>query len=125
MALMPTVRQSLTLVVFAALSLDVLVAAQGSTDERMIREARARSNAAIAAHDVAAIAREWMDDIHVLASTSNQTAGRDANQGRFATQFANRPDTVYVRSPHAIDIRLRRKRCSTSRARSSPVWYVR
>ena len=104
MALMPTARLLGVAVVCAALVYEGLVVAQGASDERMIREARARSNAAIAAHDVAAIAREWMDDVHVLSSTSTQTAGSDANQRRFAAQFANRPDTVYVRTPQAVDI---------------------
>jgi ketosteroid isomerase-like protein len=88
----------------AALTLDVLVVAQGSTDERLIRAARARSNAAIAARDVPAIAREWANDIHVLSSSSNQAAGREANARRFTTQFASRPDTVYVRTPRTIDV---------------------
>jgi uncharacterized protein (TIGR02246 family) len=74
------------------------------TDEDMIRAARARSNAAIAAHDPAAIARVWMEDVHVVSSTSTQTAGRDANRQRMAQQFANRPDTVYVRRPTTIDV---------------------
>jgi uncharacterized protein (TIGR02246 family) len=74
------------------------------SDEDVIRAARARSNAAIAAHDPAAIARLWMEDVHVVSSTSTQTAGRDANRQRMAQQFANRPDTVYIRTPTAIDV---------------------
>jgi ketosteroid isomerase-like protein len=74
------------------------------TDEDMIRAARSRSNAAIAAHDPAAIARVWMEDVHVVSSTSAQTAGRAENQRRMAQQFANRPDTVYVRTPTDIDV---------------------
>jgi ketosteroid isomerase-like protein len=104
MSLMPTPRHAFAFVAVATLTLEVLLVAQGATDDRLIREARARSNTAIAAHDLAAIAREWMDDVHVVSSTSNQTAGRDANQRRFATQFANRPDTVYLRTPLAIEI---------------------
>jgi ketosteroid isomerase-like protein len=100
---MPT-RLSFTFAASAALVLGVLVFAQGTTDERLIRDARARSNAAIAAQDVPAIAREWTDDVHVLSSTSNQTAGSDANQRRFTAQFANRPDTVYVRTPTAVEV---------------------
>jgi ketosteroid isomerase-like protein len=80
------------------------VFAQGGTDERLIREARARSNAAIAAHDVAAIAREWMETVHVLSSTSSQGTGREANQRRMDTQFTARPDTVYVRTPQTIEV---------------------
>lgn len=73
-------------------------------DEQLIREARARSNQAIAAHDLAAIARAWMPDVHVVSSTSAQTAGRDANRERMATQFKNRPDTMYLRRPTTIDL---------------------
>ena len=81
-----------------------LVAQAQPTDEEMIRAARARSNAAIAAHDPAAIARVWMENVHVVSSTSTQTAGRAANQQRMAQQFANRPDTLYVRKPTTIDV---------------------
>jgi ketosteroid isomerase-like protein len=73
-------------------------------DEQLIREARARSNQAIAAHDLAGIARVWMENVHVVSSTSAQTAGRAANQERMAQQFKNRPDTIYVRRPTAIDV---------------------
>ncbi len=73
-------------------------------DAQLIREARARSNQAIVAHDLAAIARVWMENVHVVASTSAQTAGRAANQERMAQQFTNRPDTVYVRRPTAVDV---------------------
>ena len=82
----------------------VLASGQRSLDEQLIREARARSNRAIADHDLAAIAREWAADLHVVSSTSAQTAGRDANRERMAAQFKNRPDTVYVRRPTAIDV---------------------
>ena len=78
--------------------------AQPSADEQLIREARARSNAAIAKHDPAAIARAWMEDVHVVSSTSAQAAGRQANQDRMAAQFRNRPDTIYVRRPIKIAV---------------------
>ena len=77
---------------------------QQSKDEQLIREARARSNAAIRAHDPVAMARLWMDDVHVGRSTGAQVAGREANQQRMAQQFASRPDTIYVRQPSAIDV---------------------
>jgi len=91
-----------TCVVFCAIGR--MAAAQPSADEQMIREARARSNAAIAAHDPVAIAREWMADVHVVSSTSAQVAGRQANQDRMAAQFKNRPDTIYIRQPVTIDV---------------------
>jgi ketosteroid isomerase-like protein len=101
---MTSAAYTFAVLAFGAIALNVLVTGQASTEQRLIREARARSNGAIAAHDVPAIAREWMDDLHVVSSTSTHTAGSTANQARFATQFANRPDTVYVREPGAIDI---------------------
>ena len=75
-----------------------------SGDEASIREARARSNQAIAVHDLAAIARIWMEDVHVVSSTSAQTAGRELNQQRMARRFTSRPDTVYVRRPATIEV---------------------
>jgi ketosteroid isomerase-like protein len=75
-----------------------------SPDEAAIRAARGRSNAAIAAHDVAGIARHWLPDVHIVTSTSAQASGRDANGERMAQQFARRPDTVYVRTPTAVDV---------------------
>jgi ketosteroid isomerase-like protein len=81
-------------------------ATQQRTDEQLIREARARSNAAIRAHDTAAMARLWMDDVHVIRSTGAQVAGRERNQQRMAQQFATRPDTIYVRTPSTIDVYL-------------------
>jgi ketosteroid isomerase-like protein len=73
-----------------------------STDA--ISAARARSNAAIAAHDTAAILREWMPDIHVSASTGSQTAGADANARAMQAQFTRRPDTRWVRTPTRIQV---------------------
>jgi uncharacterized protein (TIGR02246 family) len=75
-----------------------------SADEALIRAARARSNAAIAAHDLDGIARVWMPDVHVVSSTSAQGAGRDENRARMAAQFERRPDTVYERRP--IEVRV-------------------
>ena len=88
----------------------MLIAAAGvtlsaqSADERTIRDSRAASNAAIAKHDAAGIARFWMDDIHITTSTSAQAAGRAPNQDRMAQQFQRRPDTIYVRTPSTIDV---------------------
>lgn len=77
---------------------------EAQTDEQMIRDTRARSNAAIAAHDLAGIARAWVSDVHVVSSTSTQTAGSQANQQRMARQFETKPDTVYVRTPGTVDV---------------------
>jgi ketosteroid isomerase-like protein len=74
--------------------------------EQEIRAARARSNRGIAAHDTAAIAAEWADDIHLVSSVSQQVAGRAANALAFARQFAERPDVIYVRAPDSVRVWL-------------------
>ena len=74
------------------------------TDETAIRAARAQSNQAIAARDVAGIARHWMPDVHIVTSTSAQASRREANGQRMADQFTRRPDTIYVRTPATVDV---------------------
>src|SRR5690349_11791757 len=75
-----------------------------TTDAAAIRAARARSNRAIAAHDTAALVREWLPEFWVVSSTNAQTAGRDANRTRFAEIFASRPDVIYVRTPDSVTV---------------------
>ena len=70
-----------------------------ASDEAAIRAARMQSNQAIAAHDVAAVARHWLPDVHIVTSTSAQGMGTSVNRQRMADQFTRRPDTVYVRTP--------------------------
>jgi ketosteroid isomerase-like protein len=72
--------------------------------ERAIRDARARSNQAIAAHDLDGISRAWMDDVHIVTSTSARGSGRDENRQRMARQFTIRPDTTYVRRTAEVDV---------------------
>lgn len=91
----------LRLVIVFCLSLS---AAQTPGDVQLVRAARDRSNAAIAKHDLDGIAAAWMDDVHVVSSTSTQTAGKNANRERMAAQFKNRPDTIYVRKPATIEV---------------------
>ena len=42
----------------------------------LIRAARARSNAAIAAHDLDAIVREWMPDVTVVSASGRGSSGQ-------------------------------------------------
>jgi ketosteroid isomerase-like protein len=92
------------LVLLTASSSSDRLGAQPSADEGLIREARARSNAAIAAHDLAGIASAWIPDVHVVTSTSAQAGGIQANRERMARQFQMRPDTVYVRTPVTVEV---------------------
>ena len=45
-----------------------------------------------------------MPDVHIVTSTSAQGTGREANADRMAQQFTRRPNTVYVRTPGAVDV---------------------
>lgn len=83
------------------------LSAQAPSDERQILSARAASNAAIARHDLPGIAAVWADDVHVTSSTGAMTNGRADNQARMGEQFARRPDTIYVRTPAAVDVNAR------------------
>ena len=80
-----------------------VVAASGAA-EALIRAARARSNAAIAAHDLDAIVREWMPDVTVVSASGRAATGHEAGRGFLARQFAGRPDTVYVRTPREVTV---------------------
>jgi ketosteroid isomerase-like protein len=79
-------------------------AAQSPSDEKLIRDSRAQSNAAIEKHDVAGIGRFWMDDVHITTSTSAHANGWAANGSRMSEQFKRRPDTNYVRTPTSIEV---------------------
>jgi ketosteroid isomerase-like protein len=95
-------KTRLLVCVVAGLSVCVLRAQGG--DEQAIRAARDRSNRAIAVHDLDGISRVWMEDVHIVTSTSAQGGGRDENRRRMARQFANRPDTTYVRRTAEVDV---------------------
>jgi hypothetical protein len=80
------------------------VRSDSSADVRAIVAARARSNAAIARHDTAGIAREIMPDVTVVSSTSTMGTGVGVNLSRMAAQFARRPDTRWIRTPDTVAV---------------------
>ena len=84
------------------------MAAGGQTappdDATAIRAARAASNGAIARHDVPGIAAHWLPDVSIVTSTGAHDHTSAANASRMAAQFTRRPDTVYVRTPTAVDV---------------------
>ncbi len=76
--------------------------AQTLSDEAAIREARARSNRAIAAHDAPMMASIWLPEFHQVSSTNAQSHGRAAALKLFISLFALRPDVVYLREPASV-----------------------
>ena len=81
-----------------------LVAQQ--SDAQLIRDARAASNRAIAAHDASALAAFWMEDYHITPSTSAMLAGREANRALFAELFESRPDVTYARTTDSVAVNV-------------------
>jgi ketosteroid isomerase-like protein len=79
-------------------------AQSAGADERAIRDARERSNLAIAAHDTAALAAEWMETLIVVTSNGAQQVGRAVNVVGFADLFSTRPNIVYRRTPDRISV---------------------
>jgi ketosteroid isomerase-like protein len=94
-------------VISSAVILTVMAALPARAQERdepMIRAARARYNAAIAAHDTVRIAENWLPEYWSVTSTNAQLAGRDSARASIIQLFASRPDVVYVRTPERIDV---------------------
>lgn len=73
-------------------------------DEQAIRDARAASNAAIAAHDVGGIVGAMDADYQVTASLGAFGRGIDEETDIWTDMFASRPKLLYVRTPDGIEI---------------------
>jgi uncharacterized protein DUF4440 len=73
-------------------------------DEAAIRTARARSNQAIAAHNLDAAAAIWSVDYVGVASGNGRSIGRDEERKHFAELIATRPKVVYVRTPQTVTV---------------------
>jgi ketosteroid isomerase-like protein len=70
-----------------------------------IRDARARYNAAILAHDTAKIRTMFIDDYKGLAGSGGElVSGGDAMAAYFANAFRNPDFTGFVRTPDVITI---------------------
>lgn len=74
------------------------------SDEDVIRQRRASSNAAIAKHDTTGIGAILAADVVVVTSNSVHAIGRATNLQRFADQFRTRPDVVYERTPDVVRV---------------------
>ena len=77
---------------------------RSSDDAAQIRAARLKQNAAIAAHDVAAIERTWEADIAVTAGMGIAFQGADLYRKAFEEEFTAFPDTRYERRPEVIEV---------------------
>ncbi len=75
-----------------------------SPEEQQIRQARLQSNQAIARHDSIALASHWTEDFYLITSRNTEVSGRDANRKSFATEFKNKPDVIYIRTPSSVEL---------------------
>ena len=78
-----------------------------NTDESSIRAERARSNRAIAEHDVDAVARVLLPEYVAVSSGNIRTVGRAATRASYAQIFASRPGVVFVRAPRRIAVNVK------------------
>ncbi len=73
-------------------------------DETIIRDSRAASNAALAAHNAAAFAQVLKDDATVIAASGKVIEGRTTMQQEIESRWKSQPDLVFVRTPTSIEI---------------------
>jgi len=73
-------------------------------DETIIRDSRAASNAALAAHNATAFAQVLKDDATVVSASGKVIHGRTEIQQEIDARFKAQPDLVYVRTPTSIEI---------------------
>lgn len=77
---------------------------QSSPEETLIREARIKSNEAIAAHDAKAMSAFWTSDFHIITSRNSEMSGKNTNRERMESEFSSKPDVLYVRTPQTIQV---------------------
>lgn len=73
-------------------------------DETIIRDSRAASNQALAAHNAAAFAQILKDDAIVTAASGKLIQGRAVMQQEIESRWKAQPDLVFVRTPTTIEI---------------------
>ena len=92
--------------VMGCLFISISVNAQNKNmnDEQLIREARKRSNEAIAKKDSNALAEIWTDDYYLLTSRNLELSGKENSRHLFAEDFTSANSKLFVRSTSHIDI---------------------
>jgi ketosteroid isomerase-like protein len=86
-------------------------AAPADREAQAVRTARLRQNAAIASHDLDAVAAGWTEDVTICRALGTQVAGKAAYRQLFETDDPASADTlVYERIPADVEV--------------SPVWNL-
>ena len=90
----------------------ILARAAASGDVAEIRAARARSNAAIAAHRAEAVRALFTDDYTALPGSSGRPLSAEQTTRRLAAAFADPAFVTYVRTPGRIVVASSGKRAA-------------
>lgn len=73
-------------------------------DKKLIREARQKSNDAIAQKDTTTLAEGWTDDYHIISSRNFEISGSENNRHNFSREFTIKKELLYVRTPTKIEV---------------------
>ena len=94
-----------TLLVLGALIAVLCASPAGAQQEAAaaVRDARVRSNEAIAARSLEQLAPLFRDDVHVTAGSGRSLPGRDSVLAQFAVQFADSAFLGYVRETARVE----------------------
>ena len=95
-----------------ALLVPTVAIARGAAAE--IRDLRARSNAAIARHDVAGMQALFLPDAVVLPGSSGTPSAMDGFAARIGKTFADPTFVTYVRTPERVRIGRSARRAAES-----------
>jgi len=102
--MMMTKRMTLILLVFSA-GCSVSLKGQGDDDDvTLIKEARERSNVALANHDIEGIIAELDLNYHVTGGGGRFIEGREAMGEAFRGGFEKFPDMRYIRNVETIKL---------------------
>ena len=77
---------------------------RSENDIRLIKQARAENNAAIAKHDTAGIARHLLSNFVQVRGNSGQSIGKNLVLQSWQELFNENPDISYIRTPSEIII---------------------
>jgi ketosteroid isomerase-like protein len=91
-----------------------LLAAGPADAERQIRAARAESNLAIAAHDMAGMRRSFAPGYTILPGSLGKPLDAEQLAARILPTFQDPTFIAYVRTPHRVEIATSGKRAAES-----------
>lgn len=93
---------------FFLIFVSLCVVATGQNDKlkevTAIKESRAASNKAIAAHDMDGISRYWLNDFVQVRGNSMHDVGKDTIIAAWKKLFTSNPEVSYIRNPDEIII---------------------